>query len=471
MPESKRTPLILIGFAGVVLLIAVMGVVTFHTLSQLLSVQETQEHSLEVRRSFVRVLSLLSDAESGQRGFIITGNEAFLEPYDAAMRDLPAEMESLKNLLLLEPNGRIQFERLEELILRKLERTSNMIVARRERGYAVAEKEVASGAGKAAMDAIRREISQLDRSVSDRLIDEREASDAAGRRAQRIVLSASVLAALSAAFSLEQVRRGFKERAQAKAEIEHTNAQLERKVADRTSALLDTLQKLEAENLERRYLESQVLQISEREQRRIAEDLHDGHAQLLAGSVHLCNALVQRLAARSLPEAKEAENLKQLIREALDQTRAVARGLHPVKDNPKGLIAGLEELCSSTTRLFEVECEFKCPQTVLVDDNFTATHLYRIAQEAISNAVKHGNAKRISIHLNRTPERLVLEVRDNGCGFPAEPTKHPGIGLSIMKHRASIIQGALWVENLPAGGAMVACTVTIPPSLSQNLPA
>src|SRR5205085_666809 len=124
---------------------------------------------------------------------------------------------------------------------------------------------------------------------------------------------------------------------QAKIAIKQANEKLEHNVARRTEQLHEALEQLKLENQQRQQLESELLNVTDREQRRVAEDLHDGQAQLLAGALHLLNSLAQRLARSSLAEAKEAENLKELVREALEQTRSIARGLYPVKDTPRGL--------------------------------------------------------------------------------------------------------------------------------------
>src|SRR5262249_12368926 len=140
-------------------------------------------------------------------------------------------------------------------------------------------------------------------------------------------------------------------------------------------------------------------QVTEREQRRISQDLHDGLGQHLTGLMHLSSVLHSNLKERSLPEAAEAARIATLLREAAEQTRTLARGLHPVEMEASGLMASLDHLADKTRELFKIDCRFECRNGVLVQDVVMATHLYRIAQEAINNAIKHGRASQIRIEL------------------------------------------------------------------------
>ena len=138
-------------------------------------------------------------------------------------------------------------------------------------------------------------------------------------------------------------------------------------------------------------LEREVLHVSEREHRRIAQDLHDGLGQLLVGTVYLINTLQKDLAAKSVPEARRLTRIMEVINEAIWQTRNLARGLHPVEPEPNGLMAALETLAVRTKKMFRVPCHFTCRRPVLVTDNAVVTHLFRIAQEAVTNAIKHAS--------------------------------------------------------------------------------
>jgi PAS domain S-box-containing protein len=206
-------------------------------------------------------------------------------------------------------------------------------------------------------------------------------------------------------------------------------------------------------------MEREILQAGDREHQRIAQDLHDGLGQLLAGTAYLAGILRQKLAAKSLPEARELGRILNVINEATGLTRSLARGLHPVEPEPNGLMAALQTLADRTKKLFHIRCHFNCPQPVLIENNAVATHLYRIAQEAVTNAIKHGRSKRIEIGLNKTPDWISLGIKDNGTGPPVRRQKKAGMGLRIMRYRAGIINGSLAVQKTVGGGTTVVCTV------------
>ncbi len=209
---------------------------------------------------------------------------------------------------------------------------------------------------------------------------------------------------------------------------------------------------------ERKQLEQEILDISNREQQRIGQDLHDGLCQQLAGIELMCQVLEQKLAAKSKSEAERAGEIARHVREAITHTRSLARGLSPVEFEANGFMSALQELASNVQKLFHVECRFECPEPVLIQSNTAATHLYRIAQEAINNAIKHGKAGRIVIALRLSTRGVVLSVADDGSGFPAElKTTTAGIGLRIMKYRAGMVGATLEFRRTNGRGTVVSC--------------
>jgi signal transduction histidine kinase len=214
---------------------------------------------------------------------------------------------------------------------------------------------------------------------------------------------------------------------------------------------------IEAEAARKR-LEEQILEISGREQRRIGQDLHDGLGQHLTGIELMTLCLEQALKSKSRPEAEQAAKISKHVREAIQQTKALARGLSPVELDRHGLMAALQELASSTCDLCRIDCSFECPQQVHVEDNVLATQLYRIAQEAVNNAVKHGRARKIIIRLMPAPRNTAtLLVRDDGAGFD-QNLGNAGMGLGIMRYRASVIAASLELCSSPGKGTEVRCT-------------
>jgi PAS domain S-box-containing protein len=208
---------------------------------------------------------------------------------------------------------------------------------------------------------------------------------------------------------------------------------------------------------ESKRLERAILDVSGREQRRIGQDLHDGLGQHLTGIAFMSKVLEQKLGEKAVPEAAEAAKIVKLVNEAIYMTRELSRGLLPVLSQPRGLMSALEQLASEVQDLFRISCVFSCRQPVLIRDDAVATHLYHIAQEAVNNAIKHGQAARIAIVLSAGAGRAVLAVEDNGVGISKSPA-NPGMGLHIMSYRAKMVGGAIEVRRLTGGGTLVRCS-------------
>jgi PAS domain S-box-containing protein len=211
---------------------------------------------------------------------------------------------------------------------------------------------------------------------------------------------------------------------------------------------------------ERRRLERQILEISDRERRRISQDLHDSLGQLLTGIGFRCKSLENKLAARQLPEAATARQIAQLVAQAVEDARGLARGLQPVEPRPNGLAAALEDFAEQLGAVFGVTCTFVCDPPVELSDAAMANNLYRIAQEAAHNALKHGRARTVEIRLLRTVESVRLSIRDDGIGFdPQAAAESSGMGLQIMRYRAAMIGATLTVARRGngSGGTIVTC--------------
>jgi PAS domain S-box-containing protein len=215
---------------------------------------------------------------------------------------------------------------------------------------------------------------------------------------------------------------------------------------------------------EQRRLEREIVEIGAQEQRRIGQDLHDGLCQELTGISFALEVLGQKLAGRAAPETASIRKVAELIDQSISHARALAHGLQPVTLDASGLTAALHELASKVEGMFRVSCLFVSGSEVLVHDNVVATHLFRIAQEAISNAVKHGRAKTIVLDLAADDQWLWLTVSDDGVGVDktsAAATGRKGIGLQTMHYRARVIGGRLDVRPGERGGTVVVCAVPL----------
>jgi len=259
------------------------------------------------------------------------------------------------------------------------------------------------------------------------------------------------------------VIRDITERKKAEDAIRTLNAELEERVVARTAALQKAVESLGQAIEERRRLEQEVLKISEFERQNIGQDLHDDLGQQLAGMWFFASTLEKNLRAIVPAEAANAGKIAAQLDKALALTRNLARGLQPVAPEPGGLMAALQELATRSSELFKTRCRVKCHRRVAVHDPTTATHLYRIAQEAVTNAAKHGRAKQISILLSTSAGELHLSVHDNGTGMKEPAGKHDGMGIRTMRYRAEAMGGSLEFRQRDGGGTSVICTIPIPP--------
>lgn len=214
---------------------------------------------------------------------------------------------------------------------------------------------------------------------------------------------------------------------------------------------------------DRRRLEEEILQISERERERIGQDLHDDLGQQLVGAWCMSQALSKGLASKRSTFAQSAVRITAQLKESVALTRALARGLHPVALESGGVGSALAELAQRTSDIFSVDCRCECPPGLEIASS-AAIHLYRIAQEAVTNAVKHGHAREIAIEISSNPHQTVLSVRNDGASIPeTPPAGSSGMGLRIMKYRAGVIGGSLAIQNNGSdGGVIITCAVPTP---------
>ena len=218
---------------------------------------------------------------------------------------------------------------------------------------------------------------------------------------------------------------------------------------------------------ERFRLQREILEISDREQARIGQDIHDGLCQQLIGLAICANSLEQGLSADERPDAALAQKIARLLDESITEARSVCQGLYPIRLSTQGLPPALEELAATTKDRYGIECTSRISEGAVHCDMTTATHLYRIAQEAVNNSVKYSGAHRIWIELKKSADSLSLEISDDGTWLNQTETRRSGMGMHIMDYRAQLIGGTFKCKGSP-NGTTVTCVITATRGISAQ---
>jgi PAS domain S-box-containing protein len=239
-----------------------------------------------------------------------------------------------------------------------------------------------------------------------------------------------------------------------RAALEEAKDLLETRVRERTGELVAANEELQNEIALRKRLEGEILSVSDREQRRLGQDLHDSLCQHLTAIAFMARAISERMRLGKRAEPKELDKICDLINAGVTEARTIARGLHPVEMDPAGLHTALHSLLSRQSQLpYRLDMDEEPP----ISDPTVALHLYRIAREAVINANKHASAREIIVRMRSSTKRIALSVTDDGIGMSPNSSDGTGMGLQIMDYRARSIGGRLEIKAVRPHGTRVTC--------------
>jgi signal transduction histidine kinase len=244
--------------------------------------------------------------------------------------------------------------------------------------------------------------------------------------------------------------------------LRHARDEMEQRVVERTADLLASKNDVEQAMALRQELERELLEISEREKRRVGEDLHDMVCQELTATALFLKTQSKVLEHDSPPASQTLSEAAQIVNRNVGLARDLARGLQPAELGSVGLTNALRDLAAHTTANHNLKCRLKTPRTIRIKDQAIGLNLYRIAQEAVTNAIKHAEAKEVIICLERIGGKIRLVIEDDGKGMRAVRTKKgKGLGVHIMKYRANVLGGHIEIEPRAKGGTKITCEVPV----------
>jgi two-component system sensor kinase FixL len=255
-----------------------------------------------------------------------------------------------------------------------------------------------------------------------------------------------------------KICRDASEQHEASEALRRAHGELEQRVADRTTELAQINTALKSEIQRRETLEREILAVTERERERISQDLHDTLCQELTATAILLKSHAKTFGADNPKCAKSLEEAAQAVNRNVGLARDLARNLRPFDFLPGGLISALRQLAARTNK--KVSCRCDCSQRINVRDRNVSVNLYRIAQEAVNNSLKHAEASQIVIGLGRRDNVLVLCIRDDGAGFQLSK-KRRGLGIHLMTYRADVVDGKLLIDTQPGRGTTITCQVPL----------
>jgi signal transduction histidine kinase len=262
----------------------------------------------------------------------------------------------------------------------------------------------------------------------------------------------------------------FIQRRSAEDALRRAHDELEARVQQRTVDLKLANAKLAAAIAERQRLEHELLDITEKERRRIGLDLHDDLGQKLSGIALMTKGLELRLIKESAGSAQDAAKIHALVQEAMSHASDLAHDMATLDVSETDLSSALESLASHARGLFGTSCRFKGNGQIPPLPHESVKQLYKIAQEAVTNAIKHGKAKRVTISLSTKDGKIVMRIQNTGLPFPDLSSRTTGMGLRIMNYRANLVGGTLEIKGTGMNGTMVICTLPIPETAASTAP-
>ena len=411
-----------IGLVGTVILLSLAGAASYVDTQRMADSASNVDETHAVLARLNNVSLGIERFVTTARVFVLAGDEVFLAPLDQVERQITVDLTVLRQTFAGDPGQLASLGSLEELVERQLALSNEYINVRRRLGVQQALDEISPGGEQLATE-IRTLIADMEQTERFRLEQLRTLATAS---------NASTLTSMTITGSVSLI------------------------------LILLAFATLRKQMTERVALESEIIAASEHERIRIGQDLHDGLGQELTGISLGLEALARSLEAKQSADVQTARSLRVLTQSSISTTRRIARSLSPGFSSKLGICETLNSLVTEVNEHSGLSCVAQCPTDDEILDIEVAAQLFRIAQESINNALKHGNAKNIKLRCGREGDTFYLEILDDGVGIPEEHSRVEGLGLRSMRYRARMIDGTLSVTARDEGGTEVRCILKVP---------
>jgi len=440
-----------------VLILVLNAVSLARNLDGLKSANGRQAQADRVSAKLQYVNLLVTDADSGLRGYFLSGSDTYLGPLRTAQRELRGQLDVLKTLLADNPSQLKNLAQLQTLVTRRVDLMNQALAVYRHGGLDDIVAISRTQEDRAQMDEIRLQVVIMTGEQNELLAARSGAFYDQYRRATLLGLGISFAALAVLVLFYNLIRRGFRARLHAERALQQTNDHLETLVASRTEQLS--------------VLSRHLISVSEEEKTRLARELHDEMgANLTAIGMHLANVKAQ-LKDSHPEQVAILERARATLMQTVELKRRIIEGLRPSLLDNMGLAAALESYCEDFARTSGVECDALVEAGIDDAGPMQAIALFRITQESLNNVAKYAKARHVVVHLAREGEAYVLEISDDGIGIPPDAMRRPrSHGLLGMRERAALLGGSLRVERgvNGIGTSVHACVPTVAPGIEQD---
>jgi signal transduction histidine kinase len=415
-----------------VLILVLNGVSMVRNLDGLKAANTRQAQADRVTGKLQYLNLLVTDAESGLRGYFLSGSDTYLGPLRTAQRELDGQFDALKALLADNPSQLKNLAQLQTLVRRRVSLMTQGLEVYRHGGLDDILAISRTQDDKTHMDEIRLQVVIMTGEQNELLAQRSSAFFDQHRRASLLGLGINIAALAVLVLFYQLIRRGFSLRLQAERALQQTNDQLETLVAARTEQLS--------------VLSRHLISVSEEEKSRLARELHDEMgANLTAIGMQLA-IVADRLETSHPEEAANLGRARTILLETVEMKRRIVEGLRPSLLDNLGLVAALQSYCDDFGRMTGIDCEALIDDAADAVEPMQAIALFRITQESLNNVAKYAQARHVIVHLAREGEAFTLEISDDGVGIPPDAMRRPrSHGLLGMRERALLLGGSLHV--------------------------